>query len=79
MDSNFFLFARQILSADDISKMPRLPGDGAQADSESYFDESPHTPATMSCRPSAQTLKESFLECERQEGKGPTTLCNLMT
>lgn len=59
----------QILSTDDISKMPRLPGDGAQTESESNFDESSHTPATMSCRPSAQTLKESFLEC--QEGKWP--------
>lgn len=64
-----FRFSVQISSVDDdISKRPRFPGDGAQ-DSESYFDESSHTPATMSCRPSAQTLKESFLECERQEGK----------
>lgn len=65
--------ALQILSAEDMSKIPRLPGDGAQANSELNFDES--SPATVpqpskSSRPSAQTLRESFLlESERHEGK----------
>lgn len=52
--------------------MPRLPGDGAQADSESNFEDATiHTTSTMrmSCRPSAQTLRESFLESERRESE----------
>lgn len=64
-----------------MSKIPRLPGDGAQANSDSNFDESSTTlaqqqpqpqtqsqpPAKTTGRPSAQTLHESFLES--REGK----------
>lgn len=62
----------QTLTSDDIANMPRLPGDGAQADSDGFEDSIAYTPATMSGRPSAQTLKESFLECERQAGNAFT-------
>lgn len=52
-----------------MSKIPRLPGDGAQANSDIIFDESSIPQPSKSSRPSAQTLRESFLESERREGK----------
>lgn len=61
------------LSTDDISKLPRLPGDGAQAETESNFDESTTTGTTMSCRPtSTQNQKDSNntqMETDNREGK----------
>lgn len=41
---------------DDISKIPRLPGDGAQDDPQSEFDESPNNAPTRS---SAAPLRDS--------------------
>lgn len=52
-------------------KISRLPNDSAQVNSEINIDESSTLPqqTTKSHRPSAQTLRESFLESERHEGK----------
>lgn len=53
-----------------MSKIPRLPGDGAQANSDSNFDESPTIPMQpRTSRPSGHTLRDSFIESERCEGK----------
>lgn len=53
-----------------MSNIPRLPGDGAQTNSDSNFDESPATPPPpRTSRLSGQTLRDSFIETERREGK----------
>lgn len=53
-----------------MSKIPRLPGDGAQANFDSNFDESTAIiRQTRTNRPSGQTLRDSFIESERHEGE----------
>lgn len=44
---------------DDISKMPRLPGDGAQDDSDSHVNESSSVAQFNSSQPIAKTLRSS--------------------
>lgn len=52
---------------DDISKIPRLPGDGAQDDPESDFNESPNN-AQM--RSGATPLRDSNSSCGQSTIQG---------
>lgn len=52
-----------MLSLDDISKIPRLPGDGAQDEADSTFDESNEAQLDW-CRPSIVSLHDNIPDSE---------------
>lgn len=70
--SEIIVIRVQVLSMDDISKMPRLPGDGAQDDTDSHFDESSNVAQLKSNQPSAKNSKNSLSEASQHTEQGLT-------
>lgn len=65
-----------------MSKIPRLPGDGAQADPESNFDESTKTPATtvnaQQNADSENAASTAATDAEHLEGNEKRMLSSIM-
>lgn len=64
------MFYSQILTMDDISKIPRLPGDGAQDDSDMQFNEISKEDHLTSSQKNATALMNNSTESPQLSVKG---------